>query len=320
MKTTLITGCAGFIGSTLCKFFINQGHSVIGIDNLVRNYPVKFKKHNLAQIKSSTRFNFYPLNVLNYHQVQTIILKHQPQIVFHLAALTGVRASLQKSQKYFETNVIGTKNIYQLASSVKNCSFVFTSSSSVYGNSSQIPFTETQELNPLSPYAKSKFAAEKVIKKLYSRLKIPTTILRLFSVYGPLGRPDMAPYLFTQAAFLNQPVAQFGQNKSARDYTFINDVITAFVKLNDTLHGFDIINIGNSSPITLIKLIHTIEKLSNRKIRTIKKPVNKIESYITYADISKAKSLLNWKPTCNFINGMTKFVNWYKQYRLSFGR
>jgi len=206
MKRVLITGCAGFIGSTLCKSLINKGQTVIGIDNLAKNYPIEFKKANLAQIRLSKRFYFHQVNVLNYRHIRTIVQKYRPQTVFHLAALTGVRTSLQKPQTYFATNVIGTKNIYLATVSIKGSKFIFTSSSSVYGNSSQIPFLETQELKPLSPYAKSKFEAEILLKKLRIKAKIPTTILRLFSVYGPFGRPDMAPYLFTQAAFSGKEI------------------------------------------------------------------------------------------------------------------
>lgn len=313
MRPPLITGCAGFIGSTLCKSLINQGHFVIGIDNLTKNYPIKFKKDNLAQIGSSHHFHFYQANILNYRQILTIFQKYQPHTVIHLAALTGVRASLRHPDQYFDTNVIGTKNVYLATVSIKGSKFIFTSSSSVYGNSSQIPFFETQKLNPLSPYAESKFEAEILLKKLRIRAKIPTTILRLFSVYGPFGRPDMAPYLFTQAAFSRKEIDIFGDGQIARDYTYIDDVIKALQKCLKLTSLWEIINIGNSSPVTINHLINTIERLAKKKISMRIKSKIKEEPLVTYANINKAKAVLSWQPKTSFETGMKKFISWYRQ-------
>lgn len=317
MTTVLVTGAAGFIGSSLSEKLLQQGYEVIGIDNLTDNYNPLYKKENLSYLYRYQNFKFHKIDILNNTAVNKIFTKYLPHTIIHLAALTGVRASLLEPKIYEEINVLGTKNIYDTAVKFKAKKFIFSSSSSVYGNSKHIPFSELQKLTPKSPYAKTKKEAEILIQKLYSKYHLSTVILRFFSVYGPKGRPDMAPYLFTASAIHQKKIAQYGDGNSARDYTYIDDVTEAIIKLlHKNQFHLEIFNIGNSSPVKLHKLIRTVENLTGFKTKRIILPMNKSESVITFADIQKAYKQFRWLPKTSFISGMKTFINWYKNTRL----
>ncbi|HCM37645.1 MAG: NAD-dependent epimerase/dehydratase [Candidatus Gottesmanbacteria bacterium GW2011_GWB1_43_11] len=314
-KTIVITGAAGFIGSSLIKSLLKNKSEVFGIDNLTNNYDSAYKLANLKSL-DQPNFHFYKLDILDKSGLTQFFTKTKPDAVVHLAALTGVRASLSQPELYYEVNTRGTKIVYENAVQARVKSFVFSSSSSIYGNQSQIPFSESLKPLPQSPYAKSKADAESLLKKLYLKHHLPTTVLRLFSVYGPHGRPDMAPYLFTQAAFTQTPISQYGDGASARDYTYIDDVVAAILKTLTANLQWEIINIGNSSPVKLSELLKLVEKLTNKKIQRHILPAQPAESNITFADTSKAKGLLRWESKIDFVIGMQKFVNWYKSVRL----
>ncbi|RJR30261.1 NAD-dependent epimerase/dehydratase family protein [Candidatus Microgenomates bacterium] len=315
MKRILITGSAGFIGFSLSKRLLELDYEILGIDNYHDNYPVAFKKQNTQKLKRFPRFTFAKLDITDKTKIQEVFAKYSPDIVIHLAALTGVRNSLLFPQKYHQVNVIGTKNVYQLAIK-NNCQkFIFASSSSVYGNE-HTPFSESQALAPTSPYAWSKYKAEEMLKKLHQKSTLPTIVLRFFSVYGPHGRPDMAPYLFTEAALKSKSINKYGSGESARDYTYIDDIVEGIIKTLQYETSWDTINLGDSSPITLNQLINTVEKITGNKINAQVKPANKFESVITFANIDKAKKLLHWQPKFSFVKGIKKIVNWYKKERL----
>jgi UDP-glucuronate 4-epimerase len=318
MKTLpiLVTGAAGFIGSSLCKRLV-KNYSVVGIDNFYPNYPLQFKRHTIAQLNKNRHFHFYPCDIRNTSLVRQLIVKHQIKAIFHLAALTGVRNSLKHPRLYSEINTLATRSLYRVAVDAGSKRFIFCSSSSVYGNTKHMPLKETERLKPRSPYAVSKRDAEAALKQLYTQLKLPLTVLRLFSVYGPNGRPDMAPYIFTKAAFGNTPIVRYGDGSSSRDYTYIDDVVEALIKTLELTSPRQVINIGNSSPISLSDLIMKIERFTRKKILISEKPVNQAESKITYADITLAKNLLGWLPHTDFDAGLTNFVHWFKKNRLS---
>ena len=312
----LVTGAAGFIGSHITQTLAKKT-TVIGIDNFYPNYDHSFKKKAVAVLKKNRSFSFHEIDIRDRTSLQKLFKKYPIDTVFHLAALTGVRASLANPTLYTEVNAEGTKIMYEeAAKSGKIQRFIFTSSSSVYGNGPHIPFIETQQLSPQSPYAKSKVEAEKLLMLLHRKYSVPTVVFRLFSVYGSNGRPDMAPYLFTEAAYKQQPIIQYGDGNSARDYTHVNDVVAAFEKVLVRHYIFETINVGNHSPITLKELIKQIEINTGKKIKKNFRPLNSAESKITYADITKAKKLLNWQPQTSFTMGLRMFVNWYKKQRL----
>ena len=314
----LVTGAAGFIGSNLTQRLAKNA-TVIGIDNFYPNYDHSFKKKAVAVLEKNRNFFFHEIDIRDRTSLQKLFKKYPIDTVFHLAALTGVRASLANPMLYTEINAEGTKIMYEeAAKSGKVQRFILTSSSSVYGNGPHIPFIETQQLSPQSPYAKSKVEAEKLLMLLYRKYSIPTIVFRLFSVYGPNGRPDMAPYLFTEAAYKQQSIIQYGDGNSARDYTHVNDVVAAFEKVLVKHFSFETINVGNHSPITLKELIKQIEINTGKKIKKNLRRLNSAESKITYANITKAKKLLNWEPHVAFTEGVEKFIRWFIRYRLKY--
>lgn len=311
----LITGVAGFIGSSLASELLQRNYTVVGIDALIRPDRKKSNYKNLELLTNYTNFYFYNEDIRS-NNLLTVFKKHNISKVVHLAALAGVRTSITNADLYFDINVNGTKNIYQIASDNHVKRFIFASSSSVYGNSNKIPFSESQKLFPKSPYAKSKRDAERFIKNNYKKHKISCIILRFFSVYGPRGRSDMAPYLFTKAAFNAEVIKQYGQGNSARDYTYISDIVNGIIKSLEVNLKYEIINLGNSRPILLSDLVTTIETITNRKIVKKILPANATESFITYADIRKAKKLLDWEPRIELKQGMKNFIDWYKNTQL----
>ncbi len=310
-KTILVTGAAGFIGYSLCKKLKNN--TILGVDNFYSNYNIQQKKRGIKELVKNKNFHFIKGDIREAVLLKRIFKRFTIDKVVHLAALTGVRASLNNPDLYYQANVLGTKRIYEI--SIKNNvkQFIFASSSSVYGKGTRIPFTEKQKLFPQSPYAQTKKKAEDILSELRKKYQMPTTILRLFSVYGPHGRPDMAPYKFTEAAYFNKVVPFYGAGESARDYTYIDDVISAFKKALDRPQTFLICNIGNASPVKLIELARQVEFLTKKKLNLVKKPSNPAESFITWADISLAQKKLDWKPRVSFPQGMKKFVTWFVQ-------
>ncbi len=312
VSSILITGCAGFIGSTLSKRLISQGYLVVGVDNLNTAYNPIYKKHNLQTLHSFPQFHFYKTDILDKKALIKISQRHKPEVIVHLAALTGIRSSLGKASIYEKVNIEGTQNVFEVGLQSKSQLFIFSSSSSIYGNNNQTPFQELQTPDPRSPYAKTKIEAEKLLKKMSKKSKLRTTILRLFSVYGPHGRPDMAPYLFTEAAFSKKVITLFGNGTSARDYTYIDDVVSAFEKVIQNQISNETINVGNSHPIPLSGLIRIIENETKRKILFAKKPFLAAEARITYANIKHAKKVINWEPQVEFKEGMKRFIQWYR--------
>ncbi len=313
----LITGTGGFIGFNLAQHLLKNHFSVVGIDNFNHAYNPVFKRENVQNLKKNPHFVFYQTDIFNQKKVQAVFENHHIERVIHLAARTGVRKSLLYPKLYEKTNIEGTGFLYECAGIFGCKQFIFASSSSVYGNAKTVPFKENQKkLSPTSPYARSKKNAEEVLALHHTRYKIPTTVLRFFSVYGPSGRPDMAPYIFTQKAFTRKPVFQYGNGETARDYTYIDDIIKGIYLALKKPFDFEIINLGNNHPIQLQKLIEVIEKYTGQSIKRTVLPRRKEESLQTWADITKAQMLLGWKPVISFEAGMKKFIKWYKKNRI----
>lgn len=310
-RKILVTGNAGFIGSNLTKKLLALGYQVIGIDNFNDYYNPKIKEKNIAEYK--TNFKQYRLDILDKDKLELVFDKEKPQIIIHLAARAGVRPSLSNPKLYFQVNVTGTKNLLDLAKKYSVKQFIFASSSSVYGNQKKIPFSESDKLGkPVSPYAETKLKGEELCRQFNLETKIPTTCLRFFTVYGPSGRPDMAPYLFTQAILNHQPITRYGDGSTQRDYTYIDDIVNGIIAATLRPLKYEIINLGNNQPVELNRFIKTLEEITREKARIIEKPRHPADVPRTYADITKAKKLLNWQPTTDLTTGLTKFVDWFK--------
>lgn len=314
MKKILITGCAGFIGSHLVDHLLKDSHYVIGIDNFNNYYDPKVKESNLKGAQRSKNFKLYRVDILETGDLAKIFKKEKPQKVVHLAARAGVRASLANPYLYGEVNVAGTVNLLKLAVDGQVDQFIFGSSSSVYGNSKRLPFTENDPCqNITSPYGASKRSAEFFVESFHHTYGLKSTILRLFTVYGPWGRPDMAPALFTKAIVEGSPINQFGDGTTSRDYTYIDDIVEGIIRALDKPFNFEIINLGNSHPVTLNYFIKLLERIIGKKAKIKKLPKQPGDVQKTWASIDKAKKLLGWQPKTGLEEGLTKYIEWLAQ-------
>ena len=312
----LVTGCAGFIGSHVSERLLKLGYEVVGIDNINDYYDPTQKLKNLEILSKYENFYFTKEDIVNTN----IINDTKPNIVCHLAAMAGVRYSIEHPDKYVKVNIEGFINLLEQAVKNKVSNFVYASSSSVYGLNKKIPFSETDEIVSCnSPYAASKRSME-VFANTYNQLyNLPLIGLRFFTVYGPRGRPDMAPYKFLKAVLQDKKFKKYGDGSSMRDYTYISDIVDGVVNaiINNKSMSCEVINLGNSSPISLNQFIKTCEEVTGREAR-----YDQIENQIgdvpvTYADISKAKELLDYNPKVNIKDGLIKTCEWLVQYHES---
>jgi len=311
----LVTGAAGFIGSHLSEKLLELGYRVVGVDNLDPYYDVKQKKCNLDLLKKNPNFVFCRQDIREPDGLAGLFQEYKPEFVAHLAAKAGVRASVENPRAYAEINVIGTINLLELAVKHKVANFVFASSSSVYGYRSKVPFREEEPVDkPISPYAATKRSAELLCYVYHHLYSLNVTCLRFFTVYGPRGRPDMAPYKFVKLILEGKSITRFGDGTTKRDYTYITDIIAGLVAAIEKPLGYEIINLGNSAPVSLNEFITTIERLTGKKAKIVERPIPKGDVLVTYADIAKAKKLLGYQPRTKLEQGMKLFLEWFKQY------
>ena len=309
----LITGCAGFIGSHLTDRLLSEGYKVVGVDNFNDYYDPKIKERNLEKAKLNKNFNFYRVDILTFEKLKDVFDKEKPAKVIHLAARAGVRLSIVNPLLYSQVNVLGTVNLLKLSVEYEIKQFISGSSSSVYGSSKKLPFTEYDPCDAIiSPYGASKRAAEFWVETFYSLYGLKSIILRFFTVYGPRGRPDMAPSLFTRAIFDRRIIGQFGDGCSIRDYTYIDDVVEGIVKVLGSDLGFEIINLGNSHPVKLSEFINVVESVTGKKakIKYLSKQVGDVEK--TWANIVKANNLVGWQPKTLLPEGLAKYTKWLR--------
>lgn len=312
----LVTGCAGFIGSNLTDRLLSDGYGVIGIDNFNNYYDPKKKERNLAIAKKNNRFRLYREDILTKEEMTKIFKKEKPQIVIHLAARAGVRPSIANPGLYADVNVQGTVNLLQCAVDFDVKKFIFCSSSSVYGNSPKIPFTENDVCeNIISPYGASKRSAEFFVQSFSKNFNLKAVILRLFTVYGPRGRPDMAPAIFCDAILRSKTINQFGNGTTSRDYTYIDDIIKGISKVIDKNFNFEIINLGNSHPVSLADFIKTIESATGKSAKIKRLPMQAGDVTKTWASIERARQLLSWSPKVGIGEGITNYLKWLEFHR-----
>ena len=313
-KTILVTGGAGFIGSHVCDRLLKEGHKVICLDNLNNYYSPTRKIENIKHNIDNPNFNLQILSITKKEHMEEVFKEQKIDVVIHLAARAGVRPSIEHPLWYQETNVDGTVNLLELSKEYKVKKFIFGSSSSVYGENKKIPFAEEDDVNnPISPYAASKKACE-LFCYTYSYLTgLEVACLRFFTVYGPRGRPEMAIYLFTKWITEGTPIMMFGEGDTMRDYTYISDIVDGIIASIDANYKYEIINLGNSNPVKLKEIISIIEKATGKKAKIEKKPIPKGDVPLTYADLKKARRILNYEPKISIEEGIKKFYSWYKE-------
>ena len=307
----LVTGCSGFIGSHLCEELLKLNNIVFGIDNMNNYYSIEQKQKNLDILNKYVNFYFINEDIINTNQINYI----KPDKVVHLAALAGVRLSLEKPKDYFDINVKGFINIIEQCKNL-NITLIYASSSSVYGSNKKIPFNENDTINNIeSPYACSKKCKENIAQMYSNIYNLQTIGLRFFTVYGPRGRPDMAPYKFIKNILDNKEILKFGDGTSARDYTYISDIISGILSVinkNVFDNKFKIYNLGNNTPIKLNTFIEICEKVTKKKAMIINKEKQKGDVDITYADISLAEKELNYNPKIKLEEGLLNLVEYLK--------
>lgn len=311
----LVTGGAGFIGSHLIKKLLNKGFSVVCIDNFNDYYDPQIKERNIKPFVNNPNFKLYREDIRNFEVLSKIFENERIDKIVHLAAMAGVRNSIKYPALYTEVNIPGTVNLLELVKKYKISNFVFASSSSVYGGNKKVPFSEDDPVNyPISPYAAAKKAGELICYTYHHLYHLNITCLRFFTVYGPAGRPDMAPYKFTRSVLAGDEILMFGDGSSQRSYTYIDDIVEGVYSAMNKELGYEIINLGGSELVSLKSFISLIENISGRKAKIKKVLEQPGDMPITYADISKAKQLLNYRPKIDIEKGMAIFISWFKKY------
>ncbi len=319
--TILVTGAAGFIGFHLSMALLEKGFDVVGVDNLNDYYDVKLKNSRLKILKNNEKFHFFNIDISKIDTLQQALSIYSFDYILHLAAQAGVRYSLQNPYAYADSNLTGFVNILEIARAQEELRhFLFASSSSVYGQSSIVPFSENQKLDePVSLYAATKKSNE-LLAYSYSHLYgIKTTGLRFFTVYGPWGRPDMAYFSFTDKILNGEKIDIYNNGELKRDFTYIDDVIKAILLLlnlppNSMNTPFEVLNIGNNKPVKLLAFVETIESLLDRKANKDFLPMQPGDVYETYADITKINKLTGFEPKTSIEQGLTQFIKWYREF------
>jgi UDP-glucuronate 4-epimerase len=314
MKTILVTGCAGFIGSQVSSLLLNKGYKVIGVDNFDPFYDRAIKESNLSGFLNHPEFSFYEIDIV---QGLDIISEKNIMAVIHLAAKAGVRPSIESPAAYLSVNIVGTQKVHEFMQARAITKLIFASSSSVYGNNKKIPFNEDDPVdNPISPYAFTKKTGELMNYTFHHLHNIDIINLRFFTVYGPGQRPDLAIHKFIQKIENNQPLVLFGDGQTARDYTYIDDTVSGIYNaLEYCLQNtgvYTTVNLGNNKPVTLIELVDTIYAVMGKEKNIVYEAMQPGDVDITYADISKAATLFNYKPATLLADGIQKFIAWFK--------
>ena len=308
----LLTGAAGFIGSHVAKRLLERGDAVVGVDNFNDYYDPSKKFANAVQFDSFEHGTLLTLDLRNHSEVEKLMDDHRFDAVVHLAAMAGVRNSVEQPSLYFDVNLTATQNLLELSRKHEVGNFVFASTSSTYGHTRQIPFVESDACAfPLHPYSASKRAAEQVGFTYHHNYGLNFTALRLFTVYGPAGRPDMMPYLVAESIATGKPIARFRGNFQ-RDWTFVDDIANGIVSAADRPLGFEIVNLGRGEPVSLDQFISTLEYVAGAKadLRYVPPPLT--EMWTTFADNSKAKALLGFDPVHSFEEGVRLFWDWFE--------
>ncbi|MBS6041966.1 MAG: GDP-mannose 4,6-dehydratase [Clostridium baratii] len=322
MRTILITGGAGFIGSHLSERLLKEGNKVFIIDNFNDYYDPKIKRNNVEEVKKTCLVNNIPLD--NYKVFEGDIrdndflkevFTNKVDSIMHLAAMAGVRPSIQNPSLYYDVNITGTVNLLERCRENNIKQFVFASSSSVYGNNEKIPFSESDRVdNPISPYAATKKSGELLCHTYHHLFDMNIACLRFFTVYGPRQRPDLAINKFTTLIMEDKEIPFYGDGTTSRDYTYVEDIVSGIVSsinyVNKEEKVFEIFNIGGDKTVSLNEMVETIEEVLGKKAKLNRLPMQPGDVNRTCADISYSKKMIGYNPQTSFKEGIRKFIQW----------
>ena len=311
----LVTGGAGFIGFHVAKSLLGNGNQVIVVDNFNNYYDPAIKEDRIKKLLENYQPKLYRLDISNFQELKKVFVENKIDKICHLGAQAGVRYSLENPKAYLDSNIIGTNNLLELAKEFKIEDFVLASSSSVYGNNKKMPFSETDFVeNPISLYAATKKANELQAHVYHHLYGINVFCLRFFTVYGPWGRPDMAYFKFVRSILADQPIEVFNNGKMKRDFTYIDDIVSAVALAINKCKGYEVINLGNNKPVKLDKFIEIIESNLGMEAKIKYLEMQPGDLIDTSADIKKAKEILGWLPKIGIEEGLKNFIDWYKDY------
>lgn len=309
----IVTGGAGFIGSHVVDRLLEAGDEVWVVDNFNDYYDPDVKRRNIAHHAGSQKFHLHELDILDESGMRRVFTEAKPELTIHLAARVGVRPSLDQALLYEQVNVRGSTIVLELAKQHGCRELILASSSSVYGRQEKTPFSEDDPVDyPVSPYAATKRAMELIAYTYHHRWKMDIACLRFFNVYGERGRPDNIPAMFTKLAVEGKPIPRFGDGTTKRDYTYIEDIVNGVLACRGKKFGFEIINLGNHTPVGLNDFITTIGQITGRQLEVQALPPHPADVPITFADVSKAKRLLSWEPTTSLRQGLERYYHWYQ--------
>lgn len=331
-KTILVTGAAGFIGSHTIQALVTRGDQVVGLDNFNDYYDPVRKRANVEEVRLALRQNgqaealtFIEGDIRDQHTIAQIFSNYEFEGIVHLAAMAGVRASMENPRLYYDVNVNGTLNLLEAAvGRVGNQAtrsafptFVFASTSSVYGNTPRVPFQEGDPCErPLAPYAASKRAGELLGYSYHHLFGLAFTAVRFFTVYGPRGRPDMMAYKVLDNIFFSRTVPLYNSGDMRRDWTFVTDIVRGVVNAVDRPLGYEVVNLGRGEPVSLKEFVHVLEEYVGRRASLVSVPMMKADVASTCADVSKARTLLGYDPQWSVKDGLRQFWTWYQTHVL----
>ena len=318
MKTVLVTGGAGFIGSrTILQLLISGNVRVVCVDNFDDTYDRSFKEQNVRQFSDNSSYVQYEADITDKDAINEIFEKEKPTHILHLAAKADTRDAILNPQTYIDTNITGSLNILEAAKTHNVENIVAASSSSVYGNNERVPWQESdQDLHPISPYGVTKYAFENLAYTYHLHFSLPITLLRYFNVYGENNRPGMVPYKWAEAMLTDKQIEISGDGERRRDYTYVGDTVRGTIAALWKPLGFEIINLGHGSPLSLNELLALFEKTTGEKAAFTSRASHPGSVEHTYADATKAYKLLGWKPKVSHEIGIQRLVDWFRENRL----
>ena len=315
MARTLVTGAAGFIGSRVSELLLEDGHEVLGVDELNDAYDVRLKEWRLAKLRARSGFRFERLDIAEPGALEQATRGMEFDALVNLAARAGVRASVERPELYVATNVAGSLETLELCRQRGIPKYLLASTSSLYGAHNPRPFREDADTSrPLSPYAATKGGAEALAHSYHALHGLDVSVVRYFTVYGPAGRPDMSVFRFVQRIREGLPIVLYGDGRQSRDFTFVDDIARGTVAALRPL-GFEVLNLGGDEPHEVNELIRLVEEGVGRKAEIRREPPHPADVPATWADIAKAEELLGWRPRVDFAEGIARAVAWYEAER-----